>query len=38
MCRYEYEKEKRPRDRKGDGELVVIHGKYKNRSNSKSNG
>ena len=32
------EGEKKLRDRKGDGELVEIHGKYKDKVNFKSNG
>lgn len=38
MCRCECEGRKGPRDRKGNGELIVIHGKYKNRNNIKGNG
>lgn len=37
MCRCTYEGAKKPRDKKGDGELMVIHGKYKKGSNFKNN-
>lgn len=37
MCRCAYEGAKKTRDKKRDGELIVIHGKYKKRSNFKSN-
>lgn len=34
----EGEKKRALRDRKGDGELIVLHGKYKDKGYFKSNG